>query len=100
MQHIRKELQCSTSARNCNAAHPQGTAMQHIRKELQCSTSARNCKSDHVCCLSGDRQGNSSFWVHTLCPHLNTTRQHKHETRKNAHCHRSLNQKSIRVGPT
>ena len=24
---------------------------------------------------------NSSFWVHTLCPHLNITTQHKHETR-------------------
>ena len=47
-----------------------------------------------------DRQCNSTFWVHKLCPHQNTTGHHKQETRQNAHCHRILRQRSIRVGLT
>ena len=57
--------------------------MQHIRKELQnCTTQNHSAFSFVV--MSEDGQCNSSFWVHTLCPHLNTSMQHKQETRRSA----------------
>ena len=37
--------------------------------------------SIHICHNACTQVINSSFWVHTLGPHLNTTRQHKQETR-------------------
>ena len=51
-----------------------GGEMQHIRKELQkCTTLTHSAYTFVV--MSRNRQCNSSFWVHTLCRHLNTTRQ-------------------------
>ena len=48
--------------------------MQHIRKELQqCTTLTHSAYTFVV--MSEDRQCNSSFCVHTLCPHLSTTRR-------------------------
>ena len=76
---------------------PPAAKMQHIGKGLQkCTTLTHSAYAFVI--LSEDRQCNSSFWVHTLCPHLNTTRKHKQETRRKAQCHQMLCKRSIRVG--
>ena len=78
-----------------NAAYPQETAKKYYTDPF----SIYMCHNNGII-MSQDRQCNSSFWVHTLCPHLNTTRKHKQETWRNVHCHQILRQRSIRVGLT
>ena len=56
--------------------------------------------SIHICHNIGAQVLKSSFWVHTLCPHLNTTRQHKQETRWNTQCYQIVCRRSIRFGIT
>ena len=55
-----------------NAAYPLGTAKMYHTGAV----------GIYIVMMSEDRQCNLFFGVHTLCPHLNTTRSHKQETQQ------------------